>query len=140
MASTSGYQQQQYRSNTDVRDAFSNLRKTLAPGLAKMSATWSDCKTVLWNTRNVTYILCLLSIVLLIALILSWNKNFVVFMCGSLTIFAVYGALVVSKQSCFSVFDNAIVSSFTNNAEDERRTEERNAAAQACATAVRKIA
>lgn len=106
----------------NVRDTFNSLRRTLAPGLAKMSATWSDCKNVLWNTRNVTYILCLLSIILLVSLILSWNKNFIVFLTGAVTVFSVYGALVVSKQSCFAVFDNALVNSF------ERTSNEQNAA------------
>lgn len=121
-----------------VRDTFNSLRRSLAPGLAKMSATWSDCKTVLWNTRNVTYIICLLAVVLLVSLILSWNKNFIVFLTGALTIFSVYGALVVSKQSCFSVFDNALVNSFTNSETEERNEAERTAAVAACNAALRR--
>lgn len=131
-------------SRFNVRDTFNSLRRSLAPGLAKMSATWSDCKTVLWNNRNVTYIICLLSIVLLVSLILSWNKNFIVFLTGALTVFSIYGALVVSKQSCFSVFDNALINSFTTNAADEQKTTEaektdRAAAVSACNAALRKV-
>lgn len=124
-----------------VRDTFESLRRSLAPGLAKMSATWSDCKTVLWNTRNVVYVICLLTIILLVSLILSWNKTFVVFLAAALTIFSVYGALAVSKQSCFSVFDNALVNSFTNNAaEEQRERADRAEAAAARNAALRKIA
>lgn len=102
----------------NVRGTFDSLRRTLAPGLARMSATWSDCKNVLWNTRNVMYILCLLSIVLLVSQLLAWNTNFIVFVTGAVTVFAVYGALIASKQSCFSVFDNALVNSFERDGKD----------------------
>lgn len=88
MATTSGLRPYG-GNNASVQETFSALRRSIAPGLAKMSATWSDCKTVLWNTRNVIYIICLLSIVMLIALLLSWNKNFVVFMAGAFTVFSV---------------------------------------------------
>lgn len=70
--------------------------------------TWSDCRKVLWNSRNIMYILCLLTIVLFVSLILSWNKNFVIFITGMVMILAVFGALMVSKQSCFSIFDNIL--------------------------------
>lgn len=84
------------------------LKQTIAPAVTRLSLSWSDCKNVLWNTRNVTYILCLLTVILMISLILSWNKNFIVFIAGTCTLFATYGTLVVSKQSCFSVLDNSI--------------------------------
>lgn len=91
-----------------ANDSFYNkARQIFAPRMARLSANWSECKNVLWNTRNVAYILCLMSIVLLVSLILSWNKNFIIFLTGAMNMFAVYGALVVSKQSCFSVFDSA---------------------------------
>lgn len=94
--------------NMSFSDMLKKVRSVIQPSIAKMSSTWSECKNVLWNTRNVMYILCLLAIVLLVSQVMDWNKNFIVFLSGSVTVFAVYGALVVSKQSCFSVFDSAV--------------------------------
>lgn len=79
--------------------------------LSKVNDTWSDCKTVLWNTRSVSYLLCLLIIILFVSLILSWNKNFIIFISGLIMVIAVYGALIVSKQSCFGIFDTLLTNS-----------------------------
>lgn len=56
----------------------------------------------------------------------------------TLTVFSVYGALVISKQSCFSVFDNALVNSFTTNVYEQKTEAEKAAAIAACNTILRK--
>lgn len=71
-------------------------------------SSWSDCKQVLSNTRSIAYIVCLLSIVLFVSMVLCWNKNFIIFMSGLAMVMTVFGALVVSKKSCFGVMDNIV--------------------------------
>lgn len=66
------------------------------------------------------YVTCLLAIILLISLILAWNKNFIVFLTGTLTVLSVYGALIVSKQSCFAVFDNSIVNALQDQSDSQQ--------------------
>ena len=89
-------------SGASVRGAINSLNET-----------WSDCKKVLWNSRSILYLICLVSIVVFVSMILSWNKNFVVFLTGLLTALSVFGALIVSKQSCFGIFDNIVSDAVT---------------------------
>lgn len=107
-----------------VQNTFGRVRQMISPQLNRITRVWSDCKQILWSTRWIVYITCLLSIVLLIFLILAWNKNFIVFLTGTLTVLTTYGALVASKQSCFSVFDNSIANALQEQAESAQAMSE----------------
>lgn len=100
-------------------DSFSNLgnrlRDAAETGLNRMNNSWSDCKQVMSNTRSVSYIICMLSIVLFVSMILCWNKNFIIFLAGLTMVMAVFNAMVVSKKSCFGILDDIVGRTFEEN-------------------------
>lgn len=89
----------------NLRQTWQRIGKYAKPSIERMSATWSDCKRVMWNTRNTMYIVGAITMLTMVTLVMSWNRNLVVFLVGVNTIMTTYGALLISKQSCFSILD-----------------------------------
>lgn len=85
-------------------------RETVNERARRIQESWVDCRQVLRNTRNTMYIVTILTVILLVALLLNWNRNLLILNSAALMIMSAYGSLVVSNKSCIRIFDDGGVS------------------------------